>query len=353
MRSRARRLVQLSLAANRARGRGSSIFEIVVAGRPSAGSWSRIAPPAPGARGSARSRAPRRAPGAHPGRRPGPPPADPSGTAPASAGRPKPLAQRVLGDERLQLGDEFVVAPEREVGVDPELDRCQSISSSRAIASGRSFVSEVREGGPSTAPARRGAAATRRPPGRERACFSPRPPGARSGGGRARRVGPGHVAGRSRGQHVLRKRLPKSRDVDPQRGGGILGESSPQSSSISRSTGTTSLGWRRRTAKRTRLEPAEGNLAAFFPHLERSQDPELHLPGLPAGTLTPVARLKRGSETPGAQPSRQEIRATGKRRSTMSRSTQSSKPDPGVPERQHKRQDGYSDESVRSPPGRA
>ena len=29
--------------------------------------------------------------------------------------------------------------------------------------------------------------------------------------------------------------------------------------------------------KRTRLEAAEGDLAAFVPHLERSQDPELHL----------------------------------------------------------------------------
>ena len=28
--------------------------------------------------------------------------------------------------------------------------------------------------------------------------------------------------------------------------------------------------------QRTRLGPAQGNLAAFVPHLERSQDPELH-----------------------------------------------------------------------------
>jgi hypothetical protein len=35
--------------------------------------------------------------------------------------------------------------------------------------------------------------------------------------------------------------------------------------------------------KRTRPAPAQGNLAAFAPHLERSQDPELHLTGLPGG----------------------------------------------------------------------
>ena len=31
----------------------------------------------------------------------------------------------MLGDERLELADELVVAPEREVRVDPELDRRQ------------------------------------------------------------------------------------------------------------------------------------------------------------------------------------------------------------------------------------
>ena len=35
----------------------------------------------------------------------------------------QPLAQRVLGDERLELGDERRVPPERELGVDPLLER--------------------------------------------------------------------------------------------------------------------------------------------------------------------------------------------------------------------------------------
>ena len=35
----------------------------------------------------------------------------------------QPLAQRVLGDERLELADELRVAAEREVGVDPLLER--------------------------------------------------------------------------------------------------------------------------------------------------------------------------------------------------------------------------------------
>ena len=35
----------------------------------------------------------------------------------------QPLAQRVLGDERLELADELGVPPQREVGVDPGLQR--------------------------------------------------------------------------------------------------------------------------------------------------------------------------------------------------------------------------------------
>ena len=38
----------------------------------------------------------------------------------------RPLAQRVSGDERLELGDEISLAPEREVGVDPFLDGGQA-----------------------------------------------------------------------------------------------------------------------------------------------------------------------------------------------------------------------------------
>jgi hypothetical protein len=45
--------------------------------------------------------------------------------------------------------------------------------------------------------------------------------------------------------------------------------------------------------KRTRLGPAQGKLAAFVPHLERSQNPEVHPAGLPAGRLAAVPGLKR------------------------------------------------------------
>ena len=38
---------------------------------------------------------------------------------------PQPLAKRMLGDECFELCDQPVMAPEREVGVDPELDRRQ------------------------------------------------------------------------------------------------------------------------------------------------------------------------------------------------------------------------------------
>ena len=35
------------------------------------------------------------------------------------------LSKRMLGDERLQLGDELAVPPELEVGIDPGLERCE------------------------------------------------------------------------------------------------------------------------------------------------------------------------------------------------------------------------------------
>jgi hypothetical protein len=36
---------------------------------------------------------------------------------------PRPLPERMVGDERLQFGDELVMPPERQVGADPLLDR--------------------------------------------------------------------------------------------------------------------------------------------------------------------------------------------------------------------------------------
>jgi hypothetical protein len=36
------------------------------------------------------------------------------------------LSERLRRDERLQLGDEFAVAAEREVGIDAGLERCRA-----------------------------------------------------------------------------------------------------------------------------------------------------------------------------------------------------------------------------------
>ena len=98
---------------------------------------------------------------------------------------------------------------------------------------------------------------------------------------------PDDVAGRSGRQHVLRKRLAKSRDVDPQRGGGALGRVLAPELVDQPVSGNDLVGVEEEHGeKRTRLAPAQGNLAAFVPHLERSQDPELHLSGLPARDAT-------------------------------------------------------------------
>ena len=59
---------------------------------------------------------------------------------------PQTLAERVLGDQCLELSDQLVVAPEREVGVDPQLDRCQpDLLEPGDRRLGEALVGEVRE----------------------------------------------------------------------------------------------------------------------------------------------------------------------------------------------------------------
>ena len=59
---------------------------------------------------------------------------------------PQALAERVLGDQCLELPDQLVVAPECEVGVDPELDCCQpDLLEPGDGRLGEALVGEVRE----------------------------------------------------------------------------------------------------------------------------------------------------------------------------------------------------------------
>ena len=132
---------------------------------------------------------------------------------------PQALAERVLADERLELPGELVVAPEREVGLDAELDRPQPdlLEPARSQA-GRTLVGEVRERRAS--PQRQ---CVDEPPRRVRrqAAGEQAPPLADQSlePVQIELVGldPDHVAGRPGREHVLRQRLTKSRDVDAQR----------------------------------------------------------------------------------------------------------------------------------------
>ena len=59
---------------------------------------------------------------------------------------PQTFAERLLGDECLELSDQLVVAPECEVGVDPELDCCQpDLLEPGDRRLGEALVGEVRE----------------------------------------------------------------------------------------------------------------------------------------------------------------------------------------------------------------
>ena len=60
----------------------------------------------------------------------------------------EPLAQRVPGDERLQLADELGVAAEREVGLDPLFERRElQLVQARDLRLCERLVGEVGQGG--------------------------------------------------------------------------------------------------------------------------------------------------------------------------------------------------------------
>ena len=203
---------------------------------------------------------------------------------------PQTLAERVLGDEGLELSDQLVVAPEREVGVDPQLDCCQpDLARAERSPPGRSSRRRSpRAPGLATATARRGAAADASA-ARPRASKLLPSSTSRSNRWRSSASGldPNDVAGRSGRQHVLRQRLAKSRDVDPQCGGGALGRVlAPEL--VDQPVGRNDLvGVEEEEGEQgPRLAAAQRRGAAFVPQLERSQDPELHLPASRPGTLT-------------------------------------------------------------------
>ena len=119
---------------------------------------------------------------------------------------PQAFAERVLGDECLELADQLIVAPEREVGVDPKLDRCQP----DLVEPGDGRLGEALVGEVSERPA---------PPERQRVAEPLRRVGCQAASEQApslvhqpleaveiERIGldADDVAGRSRRQHVLR-----------------------------------------------------------------------------------------------------------------------------------------------------
>ena len=181
---------------------------------------------------------------------------------------PQALAERVLGDECLELPDQLVLAPEREVGVDPQLQRCQPDLLEPGDGRLReALVGEVRE--------------RRAPPQRQRVAQPLRRIGRQAPSEQApplvhqpleaveiELVGldPDDVAGRSRRQHVLRKRLAKSRDVDAQCGGGVLGRVlAPELVDQPVSGNDLVRVEEENGEKRTRLGPAQGDLACLRP----------------------------------------------------------------------------------------
>ena len=220
---------------------------------------------------------------------------------------PQALAERVLCNERLELADQLVVAGQREVGVDPQLDRGHPDFLEPGNGGlGEALVDEVRER--RTSPQRQRVAQPLRRVGREPAgehapALVDQPLEALEV--ELVRSDADQVAGRPRLQHVLRKRLAEPRDVDAQSRGRVVGRA------LAPELVDQPVGWddlvgveEQHGEQLTRLRPAQGYLAAFIPNLERSQDPELHVPASRRGTLPPCCSaetdLKRAQRSLGA-----------------------------------------------------
>ncbi len=208
------------------------------------------------------------------------------------------LAQRVLGDECFKLPDELVVPPEREVGVDPELDRRQpdllepgdrrlretlvgEVGERRASPQGQRLAQLLR-------PVCRQPASEQAPPLLHEALEAVEIERVR--------FDPDEVAGRPRRQDVRRQRLPQPRDVDPQRSRSVVRRALRPELVHQLVSGDDLVGVKEEHGEqRARLGPAEGSLAAFVPRLERSQDPELQpcLPDEDANCCSSETCLKR------------------------------------------------------------
>ena len=137
------------------------------------------------------------------------------------------------------------------------------------------------------------------------------PPGGPAGRGRA------GSCSRARGvdEHVVRKRPAQARDGDAKGGRRALRVESPShSSSISRSPVTTSFACRRSRASSARcFGPLSEIRRSLVPHLERSEDPKLHLAPPSRGRyqlLRPCYSRETGLAHPGG---RQRGRTGGRR----------------------------------------
>ena len=158
---------------------------------------------------------------------------------------------------------------EREVGVDPELERRQpDLLEPGDRAPGRSSRSRSprapgRATEHSASRSRSDASAARPRASRLRPSSTSRSKRCRSS---CVGLDPDEVAGRSGRQHVLRQRLAQPRDVDPQRGGSVLGRVVAPELVDQPVGGDDLVGMEQEHGEeRTRLGPANGDLAVLRP----------------------------------------------------------------------------------------
>ena len=188
----------------------------------------------------------------------------------------QPLAMRMLRDQRLQLADELGVPAQRQVGLDPLLERRQpQLLEPAALDPRERLLAELRQ--------RRAA------PQRQRLAQQPR----RTLGVGVARLGDEPLEARQVDQLRLdlragspaaascsasgRQHLPQPRDVHLHGLDRRPGGSSPQSSSISRSRATTRFAFSSSSASSARcFAPPSGSGPSSVANLQRPEDPVVH-----------------------------------------------------------------------------
>ena len=185
------------------------------------------------------------------------------------------LAERVLGDERLQLGDELVIAAESEVGVDSILERREAqLLEPRDLALCERLVPQVGQRLP--APKRKRLAENSSSAPRDWRAAAPRQERLEPGQVHLARGGVQQIAGRARPDPICAEQLAQGGDMPVQRGLHGVGWRLPTAPRSALARHDLLAVQEQHRKQRALLRARRGEVAATVDDLELTEDLELH-----------------------------------------------------------------------------